>query len=178
MIGLPGQIVAYDDSLQRAVVECGIQRHVGKGEYKTLPKISHVPVQFSGSTDWTVFHELPAGTEGFIHFSQRAVDYWLEQGGPVQPLDARMFNASDAFFAPGYRSMKTVIPGLPTDGIGMSNASGTVRLHLNDEGIELKVGGQRLSLSSDGLRHNGVNIGSDHRHGGVRSGPDKSGTPE
>lgn len=178
MIGLPGHVVAYDDSLQRAVVECGIQRHIGKGEYRTLPKISHVPVQFAGTAAWSIFHELPTGTEGFVHFSQRAVDYWLEQGGPVQPLDARMFNANDAFFAPGYRSMKTAIAGLPTEGIGMSSASGDVRLHLSDSGIELKVGGERLSLSAEGLRHNDKNIGATHQHGGVENGGGKTDTPE
>lgn len=185
MVGLPGHIVAYDDSLQRAVVECGIQRHIGNGEYKTLPKISHVPVQFAGTAEWTIFHELPAGTEGFVHFSQRAVDYWLEQGGPVQPLDARMFSANDAFFAPGYRSMKTVIPGLPSEGIGMSNRAGDVLLHLSAGKALLSAGDSSFTVTPDAvdirspkLTHNGVNIGATHQHGGVRSGPDKSGTPE
>ena len=177
MIGLPGHVIAYDDNLQRAVVECGIQRHIGKGEFKTLPKIAHVPVQFSGTAGWTIFHELPVGTEGFIHFSQRAVDYWLEQGGPVQPLDARMFNASDAFFAPGYRSMKTAISGLPTEGLGMSNARGDVRLHLRDNSIELTVGGETLSLSAEGLQHNGKNIGATHKHGGVENGGGETDAP-
>lgn len=178
MICLPGKVIDYDPDFQRAVVECGIQRHEGNGEFKTLPEIRHVPVQFSGSANWSVFHELPEGTEGLIHFSQRSVDYWLEQGGPAQPLDARMFDATDAFFAPGYRSRATCISGLPTEGIGMSNASGAVRLHLTDAGIDLTVGGQTLSLSAEGLRHNGVNIGATHTHGGVENGGGKTDAPE
>ncbi|BEL99002.1 hypothetical protein I5R28_10730 [Serratia marcescens] len=177
MICLPGKVIDYDPDLQRAVVECGIQRHEGNGEFKTLPEIRHVPVQFSGSAVWSVFHELPEGTEGLIHFSQRSVDYWLEQGGPVRPLDARMFDATDAFFAPGYRSRATCISGLPTEGIGMSNASGTVRLHLTDAGVELTAGGQKLSLSPEGLRHNGVNIGATHTHGGVENGGGNTDVP-
>lgn len=178
MIGMPGQVLSYDPDTQRAVIECGIQRHTGEGNYRTIDPIEGVPVQFAGTAEWIVFHELPEGTEGFIHFSQRAVDHWLNTGGPAVPYNARMFNASDAFFAPGYRSMKTVIPGLPTDGIGMSNASGTVRLHLNDSGIELKVGGERLSLSAEGLLHNDKNIGATHKHGGVENGGGKTDTPE
>ncbi|MDZ7320761.1 Gp138 family membrane-puncturing spike protein [Kosakonia sacchari] len=178
MIGMPGKVISYDPDIQRAVVECGIQRHEGGGQFETLPEISHVPVQFAGSANWSVFHELPEGTEGYIHFSQRSVDYWLNQGGPVKPFDARMFDANDAFFAPGYRSRATSISGLPTEGIGMSNASGTVRLHLSDGGINLKVGSQTLSLSSDGLTHNGKNIGSTHKHGGVEKGGSKTGDPE
>lgn len=178
MFCLPGKVTAYDPDLQRAVVEIGIQRHEGGGVFKTLPEIQHVPVHFSGTADWTIFHELPAGTEGLIHFSQRSVDYWLDQGGPVRPLDARMFDATDAFFAPGYRSRATCISGLPTEGIGMSNASGSVQLHLTDSGINLSVGSQALSLSSDGLKHNGKNIGATHRHGGVEPGGAKTDEPE
>lgn len=133
----------------------------------------------ASSTEWDAsFHELPEGTEGLIHFSQRSVDYWIEQGGPVRPLDARMFDATDAFFAPGYRSRATRISGLPNEGIGMSNASGSVRLHLSDGGINLKVGSQTLSLSSDGLTHNGKNIGSTHKHGGVEKGGSTTKEPE
>ncbi|CAI2057104.1 Uncharacterised protein [Serratia quinivorans] len=178
MIGMPGQVLSYDPDTQRAVIECGIQRHTGEGNYRTIDPIEGVPVQFAGTAEWIVFHELPEGTEGFIHFSQRAVDHWLNTGGPAVPFNARMFNASDAFFAPGYRSMNTVITGLPTDGIGMSNASGAVRLHLNDSGIELKVGGEKLSLSAEGLQHNGKNIGATHKHGGVENGGGKTDTPE
>lgn len=178
MFCLPGKVTSYDPDLQRAVVEIGIQRHEGEGKFKTLPEIQHVPVQFSGSAEWIVFHELPEGTEGLIHFSQRSVDYWLDQGGPVRPLDARMFDATDAFFAPGYRSRATSISGLPTSGIGMSNASGSVSLHLTDEGINLNAGGQTLSLSSEGVKHNGKNIGSTHRHGGVAPGGSKTDEPE
>lgn len=194
MIGLPGQVISYDADLQRAVVEVGIQRHEGKGEYKTLPHIEHVPVQFAGSAKWTVFHELPEGTEGYIHFSHRAVDYWLDQGGTARPLDSRMFDASDAFFAPGYRSRKTRIAGLPTTGIGMSNAEGTVQLQLSDAGVkmlagsqlfeltqtrvEISAGGQMLALGPTGFTHNGVNIGATHKHGGVASGDKKTSIPE
>lgn len=178
MFCLPGRVTGYDPALQRAVVEIGIQRHEGEGVFNTLPLIQHVPVQFSGTANWTVFHELPEGTEGLIHFSQRSVDYWLEQGGPVRPLDARMFDATDAFFAPGYRSRATCISGLPTEGAGMSSAGGSVRLHLTDNGITLSVGEQTLSLTAGGLKHNGVNIGSTHKHGGVEKGGGMTNEPE
>ncbi|MGE4983600.1 Gp138 family membrane-puncturing spike protein [Yersinia enterocolitica] len=203
MIGIPGKVISYDADLQRAVVECGIQRHIGDGQFKTLPVIEHVPVQFSGSAEWTVFHELPAGTEGYIHFSQRSIDNWLSQGGPVAPLDARMFNPSDAFFAPGYRSQQTAIVGLPTEGIGLSNKSGGVRVHLTDSGMTLTAGGTTLALTESGMSYSGpefTNNGQttlngrtevtqgglavgelevgDHDHGGVQHGNDRTDGPQ
>ncbi|MEI7407901.1 Gp138 family membrane-puncturing spike protein [Pectobacterium aroidearum] len=178
MIGMPGHVVAYDSEKQRAQVECGIQRRMPDGAIETLSVLINVPVQFSGSADWVLFHELPAGTEGYIHFSQRSVDAWLDMGGPVPPTGPEMFSASDAFFSPGYRSLKTAIPGLPTSGVGMSNRDGSVRIHLTDDGITLTVGEQTLTFSSGGLMHNGTNIGSNHFHGGVESGGSNTKGPQ
>ncbi|ABS48144.1 MULTISPECIES: Gp138 family membrane-puncturing spike protein [Yersinia pseudotuberculosis complex] len=203
MIGIPGKVISYNSRLQRAVVECGIQRHIGDNQFITLPLIEHVPVHFSGSAEWTVFHELPTGTEGYIHFSQRSIDNWLSQGGPVAPLDARMFNPSDAFFAPGYRSQQTVIAGLPTDGIGFSNKSGGVRIHLTESEIKLVAGGTTLVLTGSGMRYSGPEFSNDgqtmlngrtevtqgglavgdlevgeHDHGGVQRGNDRTDGPQ
>jgi hypothetical protein len=84
---------------------------------------------------------------------------------------------------PVFDSLSNVVTGMGTNRdrrsyIGMSNASGSVRLHLSDGGINLNVGSQTLSLSSDGLTHNGKNIGSTHKHGGVEPGGSKTDGPE
>ncbi|WP_267248498.1 Gp138 family membrane-puncturing spike protein [Yersinia sp. Marseille-Q5920] len=172
MIGMPGKVISYNADLQRAVVECGIQRHIGDGQFKTLPVIEHVPVQFSGSAEWTVFHELPPGTEGYIHFSQRSIDNWLSQG-------------------------------LPTEGIGLSNKSGGVRIHLTDSGMTLTAGSTTLALTESGMSYSGpeftndgqttlngrtkvtqggLAIGElevgDHDHGGVQHGNDRTDGPQ
>lgn len=178
MVGLPGRVLVYDAVRQRAQIECGIQKHRADGSYITLPVIDNVPVNFSGTAEWTVFHELPAGTEGFVHFSQRSITNWLDRGGPVPPSDNRLFNMTDAFFSPGYRSALTSIGGLPISGIGLSNRTGTVKIHLTEAGIEMIAGGQRLSLTPNGLTHNGTNIGDSHKHGGVEPGGSKTNTPE
>lgn len=196
MICLPGHIVSFDRNTQRAQVQCGLQRIVD-GEPVTIPVITNVPVQFSGSASWTFYHELPAGTEGLIHFSQRAADTWIMQGGVSAPLNARMFSASDAFFSPGYRSEKTAIKSTPNSGMGMSNASGGVSIHLCDDGITMTANGSTMILNSAGLTvnadtaingnaslngssatHNGTNIGKDHVHGGVETGRYNTGGPQ
>ncbi|MGM3159954.1 Gp138 family membrane-puncturing spike protein [Dickeya undicola] len=178
MIGMPGHIVAYNPDTNRAQVQCAIQRKTPGGAYESLPVLINVPVQLTGSGGWTVFHELPDGTEGYVHFSQSAVDSWLDAGGEVAPPDNRMFSASDAFFAPGYRSLKTAIPGLPVTGIGMSNRDGSMRIHLTNSGVTITAGGSVLSLTPSGLTHNGINIGATHVHGGVEPGGSKSDIPE
>lgn len=197
MVGLPGRVLAYDDELQRAQVECGIQMSLGGGEYATLPVLENVPVRFSGSADWVVFHELPAGTEGFIHFSQRSVDNWIDRGGPVPPSDGRLFDLTDAFFSPGYRSAVTRIAGLPALGIGLSNKDGSTFIHLSDSGIKFSVGDQVMELTSAGLTldvtnmtnngattlpNGGLSVAGvahdDHKHGGVQRGEGVSDGPQ
>ena len=139
MIGMPGQVLSYDPDTQRAVIECGVQRHTGSGNYRTIDPIEGVPVQFSGTAEWLLFHEMPKGTEGFIHFSQRAVDHWLNSGGPAEPFSARMFNASDAF-CPRLPFNENGYPRTTYQRHRNEQRQRDVRLHLNDGGIELKVG--------------------------------------
>lgn len=197
MTCLPGHVVAYDSTSKPPVaqVQIGIQRLLGD-DYVDAPIIINVPVQFAGTAKWSVFHELPAGTEGMIHFSRQAIDTWIDQGGIAIPSDERRFSAEDAFFSPGYRSAKTAIAGLPTDGIGMTNAAGTVSIHLTDSGITLTAGGASLTVTADGVTHNGkttlndrteitsggLAVGDiefdDHVHDGVETGSGTSGGPQ
>lgn len=155
MVCLPGYVTAFDAELQRAQVQVSIQRVVD-GTPENMTILKNVPVQFSGDGEWYFWHQItPGETEGLLHFSQRAIDTWIEQGGSTAPVDFRMFDANDAFFAPGYRSNPNVIPDFVNDGCGMSNYSGTTRIHLTDAGVD---------VTSGYLRHNGVNVGSTHVH--------------
>lgn len=187
MTTIPGHVMAYNPTTQRAQVQCGIQRKLA-GRYVDVPIIINVPVRFSGTAEWAVFHELPAGSEGLVHFAKQSIDAWIDQGGIVAPTDERQFSADDAFFSPGYRSLKTAIPDLPTSGMGMSNRSGSVRIHLTDDGITLTCGGVSLTVSSEGVIHSGkttldgrtevtaggLSVGNiefgDHVHDGVETG--------
>lgn len=180
MFCLPGKITAFDPGSQLAQVQCGIQRMVD-GRGRTIPVIENVPVHFAGDNQWYHWHQItPGQTEGLIHFSQRAIDTWLDQGGPVAPHEIRLLSVEDAFFVPGVRSKPNAISNLETSGAGISNYAGNVKISLTDSGIELTVGGQTLSLTSGGLTHNGINIGATHTHA-ILSGssqPGPTGTPQ
>lgn len=163
MICLPGKVVAFDPATQMAQVECGIQKRIN-GVFRTIPVIDNVRVQFAGDDEWYFWHEVKPGTEGLIHFSQRAVDTWNDQGGPVAPHELRMFSAEDAYFVPGIRSTPRIIPGFVNEGIGLSSYDGATRLHLTPGQIKWEAGGQTLTLNSSGLKHNGTNVGDTHVH--------------
>lgn len=137
MFCLPGKVTAFDPDTQRAQVEAGVQKLIN-GEPRTIPVINNVPVKFAGNDKWYLFHEITPETEGLIHFSQRAVDAWLDQGGPTAPNDTRKLSSDDAFFVPGVRSRPNQIPDFKNEGVGLSNYAGDVFIHLTDSGVSVK----------------------------------------
>jgi len=149
MVCLPGRVVAFDPDTQFAQVECGIQRRVN-GVFETMPVIGSVRVQFPGDGEFYFWHQVGPGTEGLIHFSQRAIDTWLDQGGPVAPHEMRMFALDDAFFVPGIRSGANLIPDFANEGIGMSSYDGETRIHLTPGKLSLKAA--VIELEADTIR--------------------------
>jgi len=149
MFTLPGRVMAFDPETQLASVECGVQRVVsGKG--RTIPVVENVPVHFPGDNGWYFFHQItPEKTEGLIHFSQRAIDTWIDQGGPVAPHDLRLLSEKDAFFVPGVRSQPNKIPDLPTDGAGVSSYDGSTRLHLRESGDVTVLAGNSVAVGTE-----------------------------
>jgi len=134
MFCLPGKILAFDASAQLAQIQCGIQRVVN-GEGVTIPVIENVPVQFAGDGEWYFWHQItPGETEGLIHFSQRALDTWIDQGGPVAPHETRMLSEKDAFFIPGVRARPNAIPNFKNDGAGVGNYAQDTYAHFKSSG--------------------------------------------
>lgn len=162
MVCLPGRVMAFDPETQQAQVQCGI-RQIINDQPTTMPVIENVPVQFAGDSQWYFWHQItPGETEGLIHFSQRAVETWINSGGVTTPVDFRMFNAADAFFAPGFRSEPGAIPSFTNDGCGMSSYDGSTSVHLTSGHIEMSA--DSVNISSSTLTHNGTNVGDTHIH--------------
>lgn len=172
MVCLPGKVVSFDPDTQMAQVECGIQKRIN-GVFRTIPVIDSVRVQFAGDNEWYFWHQVKPGTEGLIHFSQRAVDTWNDQGGPVAPHELRMFSAEDAYFVPGIRSTPRIIPDFVNQGVGMSSYDGATRVHLAPGSITLTA--TNVAINSETLTHNGTNVGDTHVH---PQGPDSAGNSQ
>jgi len=103
-ISLPCTVKAYDAKKNKVDVEIGLKRKYVGNESQDLPIINDVPVQLPRSLNRYLFFEMQKDTEGLLVFSQRSLDIWIEQGGKVDPLDARTFDLSDAIFIPGLSS--------------------------------------------------------------------------
>lgn len=150
MFCLPGRITSFDPETQLAQVECGIQR-LRNGQGTTIPVIESVPVCFPGDGEFYFWHQITTGeTEGLIHFSQRAIDTWIDQGGPVAPHEARMLTEDDAFFVPGVRSRPGAIPDFKNDGAGISNYAQDTYAHLKSSGVVEVVSAGDTTVTAGG----------------------------
>jgi hypothetical protein len=169
MVCLPGRVMSFNADDQTAQIQCGIQRIID-GQPVDIPVIENVPVQFPGNDKWYLWHEITKGTEGLIHFSQRAIDLWIERGGSVKPQDTRMFSAEDAFFVPGVRPRPKRITGFQNSGAGISNYAGTTRIHLTDDKItmtaqNIEINGQTLQNGDFSVQGN-MDVSGDVAAGG------------
>ncbi|NIS15866.1 MAG: hypothetical protein GWN96_06460 [candidate division Zixibacteria bacterium] len=95
-----------------------------------------------------------AGSYGYYHVSQRALDSWLTKGGIVDPSSSRKFDISDGVFEPGLYPLipdgdnGLIVPAINTDRIELRTRVGTCYVAvLDDETVEIdapvtvKVGG-------------------------------------
>lgn len=82
-------------------------------------------------------------------------------------------------------------PAISEDVAAKKLTFGSVVVDLTGDGLNISVGGSFISLTADGillngakvealgaeLHHNGTNVGDDHKHKDVTTGPDDSGEP-
>lgn len=130
---IPGHVIAFIPSTQRAQVQIGVQRVQIDGTTFEPPPIVDVPVTFCGG-DYTLEFEVNPGCEGMILFSQRCIDGWKQTGGVADNPVARFHHPQDAYFIPGIRSLGNVISGFSNNGIRLRNAAGVQSLWLKNDG--------------------------------------------
>lgn len=200
---IPGHIVTFNPDLQRAQIQIGIERVLINQSTEIPRVIEDVPVNFAGG-DFTLEFEVGKGTEGAIFFSQRCIDGWKNSGGvAANPLE-RFFDMQDCYFVPGVRSEPGAISGFQNNGIRIRNKAGNQFAWLkNDGSLAFENGAGHIRISAAGvvtingvtiqpngsttipenlsvtgtMRNGGVNVGKDHKHGGVQSGTSNTGNP-
>ncbi len=175
---IPGHILSVSGQL--AKIQIGVQFVDVNGNDFAIAPIVNVPVYFPGG-DYCIEYEIKAGNEGIVLISQRCIDAWKEQGGVAEQPILRKLDFQDAMFIPGLRSKPNQLSSFQNNGIRMRNKDGSQYLWLKSDGsIEGKcstfsIDCNDISLSSTTLKHNGTNIGEDHRH---PQGADSAGNSE
>lgn len=117
-VGLPGKLVDYDATTQKASVQPLVQDSVieqGSRRALSLPVIHDVPVFFWGGGGARTTYPVQIGDSCWIWFSSSSLDQWLVKGGEVDPIDDRRHDINDAVCCVGAHDFRHVPTEAPQD---------------------------------------------------------------
>ncbi len=130
---MPGVIVEYDETAQRAAVQ-----PVLRGRYRDaagivldekLPVIPSVPVAWPAGNGYSLTWPLVPGDFVTLVFAERSTDEWRATGeDDVTPADLRRFSLSDAVAYPGGLPFSHPIPSTGYDSGSMVVQGTEIRL--------------------------------------------------
>jgi hypothetical protein len=174
----PGVVVEFDAARNRAVVRPTLPKRVADGTELAAPTIAEVPILWPSMGGAVLTMPVKPGDQVWLQFSQRSLDGWL-QDNDAAPDDPRRFDMTDAVAYPaGGRNVAAV------DTSGAVLSFGASKIRMTEASIEISVGGISWVMTAGGitqtggtLTHDGLNVGSTHRHGGVQSGAAQTSGP-
>lgn len=177
----------------------------GERSDEPLSVLSGVPTIFAyyaQTLGLSITLPMQPGDEGLLIVADRSIDNWQVASGvqaAAEPVSPRHHNLTDALFLPGAISEPNAITGVSGDAIQIRNRGGTTNVSVRESEIVLQVGSSTITVSdgsivlsaggssitlgavvevqSDGLTHNGKNIGDTHAHGNVTPGEGQTGAP-
>ena len=135
---MPGTILSYDPSQQKATIQPSINKRLTNGEIIVLPVLTNVPVIWPNSGGASLSMPVLPGDTCLVTFCERSIDDWITQGGnnlgTITPADPRKFDMSDAVAIMGLKPFNSTFPA------GANNTD--VLLKLGDAALALQPGGK------------------------------------
>lgn len=148
---MPGIVTEFDGTERTCSVQPALKRlFTGDEEATLLPIQEDVPVLYPGSNEFYLEFELKSGDEVLCVVSERAIDQWLDQGGPIDPQSSRRFSLSDIVVIAGLKS-KTNIQGPVGEGIALRNAEGDVFVRVKSDIISNQIGALKFDIKATGV---------------------------
>jgi len=156
---LPGIIASYDADTQTASVQPAIKRlFIEKGAVN-LPLCVDCPVQFPQGGPFVLTFPVVAGDECLLLFSERAIDFWFENGGVQLPSEYRTHDLSDAFVLVGVNSLARKLTNVQTDGAELRTRDRSIYLKITESGFVVKGD---ITLDGDINQTGGITSSGDH----------------
>jgi len=109
---MPGTVVSYDPSLQKADVRPDFKRKLRTGEVAEMPTIKGVPVRMPRTGKAFIHLPLKAGDKVTLHFHERSLEEWKDSGGSVDPsTESRKHAITDAYAEVGGYPFSDAVAG-------------------------------------------------------------------
>lgn len=131
---LPGRIVSFNETDQTAKVQPGIQRIFAQQGPVNLPELVDVPVCFPGGGPFVLTFPVTTGDECILLFSERAIDFWWQNGGVQLPAEYRTHDLSDAFAFVGVNSKPRKLSGVSTSDVQLRARDGSAFVSITPGG--------------------------------------------
>lgn len=182
---MPGIVVSFDPSDTTCSVQIAIQMQVqsadGSFRWETIKPLVKCPVVLPGGGAMVVTLPIKPGDEVLVVFASRCIDSWWQSGQIGPQVELRLHDLSDGFAIPGPRSVPKAILNYNPDAIEVRNAAGTLSVSIDPVASLITMKGNVIvqgNLAVTGtMLNDGVNVGKTHRHSGVSTGPNNTGTP-
>lgn len=154
------------------------------------PEIKNLFVKYPSGGGGVLTFPLQVGDIVWISNSSTPLGEWLNTDGTkgVAPRDRRIKNFKDAIVDLGMGTFKNN-NNPSTEHVELKYKGATVRI-TKDGDVEiiakkisyiaeddLNLSGKNVNIDSQSLKHNGKNIGDNHVHSGITSGPSNTGVP-
>ena len=185
---LPGIINSIDLSTRRAQIQPALNQIKTDGTTIELPVLVDVPILMPQTKNYLISLPLEAGDSVMLLFSQRGLAQFKASYEQSLPSQESFFSIHDAVAIPAFGALSST----PADSnaLTLQTTDGMTYLSLKPNDITLKattvtVEGELIitgsttaqATSVTTLSLGGSTLPPNHRHGGVQSGGDTSGTP-
>jgi len=159
-VSAPGIIQSFDANTQTCTVQLALREEVTKEDYTkewmNLPLLLDVPIVIPSAGGYSLTLPIKKGDECLVIFSDCCIDAWFSNGGIQNQIEKRRHDLSDAICIPGLYSQPNVIPNYSTTSTELRNISGTSKISLSEN---------QINITSPNIILNGVNW--NHTHTGV-----------
>ena len=147
---LPGVVVQYDHTQQRAQVRVGVRERYRDGRQDPSPVISNVPIIFprSGGASFTM--PVVRGDTVLVLFADRSIETWLDTAsGEADSNDWRRHDINDAIAIPGLLPFARGSMSDNNDDVLLTYAGSEVRIQSSGT-ISMQAGGSSVTMGADG----------------------------
>jgi phage baseplate assembly protein V len=153
-VALPGIIQSFDAETVTCTIAPAIKggqtASDGKVSSVSYPLLVDVPVVFPRGGGCTLTFPIKAGDECLVVFADRAIDFWWQNGGTQEPVNARQHSLADAFVIPGPQSQVRKIDAISTSAAQLRTDDGAAFIEVAaGHDITLVTTG-KLSASAQG----------------------------
>lgn len=171
---LPCEVIAVQADRQRVTVRPIVMMGTTDGQKVSRAQVASVPVLNIGAGGFLLSFPVKQGDLGWLKASDRDISLVMQGLKEEWPNTTRMHSFQDGLFIPHHMRQWT-LSGEDTDAMVLQSTDGTTRVAIGAGLIKLTA--TAVEIESSTLTHNGVNVGDDHTHSGVDTGPGNTGPP-